>query len=191
MKLLLAATLALGLLSLPSERAAACSCAMFGPEEAAVAADVVFAGTVVDARPLGLGERLGPVAATVPMPVPFGQTLYAFAVDGVAKGTVGSQAEILAGGDGGSCGMSFGIDERWLVFATWDGSALVTNLCAGNMVLEAGAESPLPLTAPTDAEPVDAGISIPLPILAVLGVIGLVVAVSWLAFRRDSTAAAS
>ena len=189
MKLLLAATLALGLLSVPLERAAACSCAMFGPEEAAAAADVVFAGTVVDARPLGSGERVGPLAATAPVPLPFGQTMYAFAVDGVAKGEVGSQAEILAGGDGASCGMSFGVNERWLVFATWDGSGLTTNLCAGNIILEAGAPMPLPLRAPTDAASPDAGISIPLPILAMLGVIGLVAAISWLAFRREPRAA--
>lgn len=191
MKLLLAATLALGLLALPMQRAAACSCAMFGPEEAAAVSDVVFAGTVVDAQPTGFLDRSAPVAATVPMPLPAGQTIYTFAVDGVAKGTVADQADVLAGGDGASCGMSFGMNERWLVFGTWDGRALTTSLCAGNVMLEAGSEAPLPLTAPSDADPVDEGVAIPLPLLSLLGVIGLVLAVSWLAFRRGPNVTAS
>src|SRR5918996_4936983 len=70
MKLALAALVAIGLLALPIERAAACSCAMFGPEEAAASADVVFAGTVIDARDVALGDGPpGAVAATVPGPV--------------------------------------------------------------------------------------------------------------------------
>jgi hypothetical protein len=121
---------------------------------------------------------------------PFGQTIFTFAVDGVAKGDVSAQVEILAGGDGASCGMSFAVDERWLVFATWDGAMLSTSLCAGTMVLAEDAESPLELLAPTDA-PSQTDADIPLPAIAVLGIIGLVVAVSWLAFRRGPDTAAS
>jgi hypothetical protein len=187
MRLLLAAVAALGLFILPVQQVAACSCAMFSPEEAAATADVVFAGTVVGAREVGAVDlALRPVAATEPMPlpVPVGAVMYTFEVDGVAKGDVPSQIEILGGGDGASCGMSFGLDERWLVFATWDGATFGTSLCAGNLVLEAGAEAPLPLVAPTQVGSDDAGFSIPIPALAVLGVIAVVLGVSWLAFRR-------
>src|SRR5688500_9373483 len=184
MKLHAAAARALGLLAMPSERVAACSCAGFGPEEAAQAADAVFAGTVVGDRSAG-GEIGRPVAATVPFPEQFGQRMYTFAVDGVAKGDVASVVDGLAGGDGASCGMSFGMDERWLVFTTFDGAVHSTGLCAGNMPLEAGADAPLPLTAPTAAESDAEPAEVPLPALALLGVVALVLAVSWLAFRRD------
>ncbi|MGH2402137.1 MAG: hypothetical protein ACRDE6_05450 [Candidatus Limnocylindria bacterium] len=184
MKLLAAATLALGLLAMPAERVAACSCAGFGPEEAARAADAVFAGTVVADTPIGF-EMGRPVAATVPFPEQFGQRMYTFAVDGVAKGDVSSAVDVLAGGDGAMCGMTFGMDERWLVFTTFDGAVHSTGLCSGNMPLEAGADAPLPLTVPTAGivDPEPAGI--PLPALGLLGVVAVILAVSWLAFRRD------
>ena len=184
MRLLAAAALALGLLAMPAERVAACSCAGFGPEEAAQAADAVFAGTVVGDR--SAGADVGrPFAATVPFPDQFGQRMYTFAVDGVAKGDVASVVDVLAGGDGASCGMSFGMDERWLVFTTFDGAVHSTGLCSGNVPLEAGGDAPLPLTAPTVAESEEEPAGVPLPALALLGVVGLVLAVSWLAFRRD------
>lgn len=184
MKLLAAAAMAFGLLAMPVAQVAACSCAGFGPDEAARAADAVFAGTVVGDR--SVGADVGrPVAATVPFPEQFGQRMYTFAVDGVAKGDVASVVDVLAGGDGASCGMSFGMDERWLVFTTFDGAVHSTGLCSGNMPLEAGAEAPLPLTAPTAAENEPDSAGVPLPALALLGVLALVLAVSWLAFRRD------
>ncbi|HEX7197441.1 MAG TPA: hypothetical protein VF364_11490 [Candidatus Limnocylindria bacterium] len=184
MKLLAAAAMALGLLAMPVEQVAACSCAMFGPEEAAQAADAVFAGTVVGDR--SLGSDVGrPFAATVPFPEQFGQRMYTFSVDGVAKGDVPSVVDVLAGGDGASCGMTFGMDERWLIFTTFDGAVHTTGLCSGNTPLEAGADAPLPLTAPTEAGPDPEPAGIPLPALALLGVVAAVLAVSWLAFRRD------
>jgi hypothetical protein len=188
MRFLLAASLALALLALPGQQVAACSCAMMAPAEAAEFADAVFAGTVVEAREVGLHDGpLGAVAATVPVPAPFGQVVYTFAVDGVAKGDVGTQAEILGGGDGASCGMSFGLDERWLVFATWDGVMLTTSLCAGNTVLAVDEQPPLPLTAPADAPAEAAELEVPFPLIAVVAAIGVVVAASWLAFRRGPT----
>ena len=191
MKLLLAALFAIGLASLPVQQVAACSCAQSTPAQAAEFADAVFAGTVVDERPVGAHDvPLRAVAATKPMPAPFGQTLYTFDVDGVAKGPVGTRVEVLAGGDGAACGMTFAMNERWLIFTTWDGAVHSTGLCSGNVPLEEGAEAPLPLTAPTGG-PADSGFSgIPLTALALLGVIGVVAAVSWLAFRRGSTTAA-
>jgi hypothetical protein len=182
---MLGPALVLMVLLAPVEQVAACSCAGFGPEEAARAADAVFAGTVVADRPIG-AEPGRPFAATVPFPDQFGQRMYTFAVDGVAKGEVASAVDVLAGGDGASCGMSFGMDERWLVFTTFDGATHTTGLCSGNMPLEAGADSPLPLTAPEAIpEPASASVEVPLPAIALLAIVALVLAVSWVAFARD------
>lgn len=191
-KLLFAAVVAIGIATISVGQVAACSCAQSTPEQAAEFADAVFAGTVVNEQPLG--ADIGPVraiAATGPMPAPFGQTIYTFEVDGVAKGPVGLQIEVLSGGDGASCGMTFGLNERWLVFTTWDGAMHSTGLCSGNVTLEADGGAPLPLTAPTDGgtEPPLSGI--PVTGLVLIGIIAAVVVVSWVAFRRGSTASAS
>ena len=192
MKLLLAALFAIGLASVPLEQAAACSCAQSTPEQAAEFADAVFAGTVINAQVVGVETGpLGAMAATRPAPAELGQTIYTFDVDGVAKGPVGTQVDVLGGGDGASCGMSFGLNERWLVFTTWDGAMHSTGLCSGNVPLEAGGEAPLPLTAPTGGDPEPAPSGVPVAVLILIGIVGAVVGVSWLAFRRGSTAAAS
>jgi hypothetical protein len=190
MKPLLALLFAVGLAGLPVQQVAACSCAQATAAQAAEFADAVFAGTAVEDRPLGADSGpVGAIAATKPLPAPFGQTLYTFDVDGVAKGPVGGRIEVLAGGDSASCGMSFAVDERWLVFTTWDGATYSTGLCSGNVLLEAGAEAPLPLTPPTGGDS-DAGLAgIPVTALALLGVIAFVAGVSWFAFRRGSATA--
>ena len=188
MRVLLGVVFAIGLANLPVEQVAACSCAAFSPEEAMRAADTVFSGTVVNASPVGVDDGFShAIAATTGFPQPpLGGTIFTFAVDGVAKGPVGTHADVLAGDDSAACGMSFGLNERWLVFTTWDGSVHRTGLCSGNVPLEPGAEPPFPLVlippAGGDAEP--RGLVVPVPLLALLGVTGLVLAVSWLAFRR-------
>jgi len=189
MKLLLAALFAIFFASVPLEQVAACSCAQSTPEQAAEFADAVFAGTVVNSQPIGAESGpVGAMAATVPAPALPGQTIYTFEVDGVAKGPIGAKVDVLAGGDGASCGMSFGLNERWLVFTTWDGAMHSTGLCSGNLILEKGADAPLPLTAPTESSPEPEGLGIPNVILGLIGIVGVVAAVSWLAFRRGSTA---
>ena len=192
MKLLLAALFAIGLASLPTQQVAACSCMQGTPQEAAGRADAVFAGTVVNQQPVGVETGpVGAVAATLPAPAPFGQVVYTFAVDGVAKGDVGTRVDVLAGGDGASCGMSFASNERWLIFTTWDGAIHSTGLCSGNVLLEKGIEAPLPLTAPTGDDAGSGLPEIPVTVLALLGVLGAVALVSWLAFRRGSGSAVS
>jgi len=192
MKLLVAALFAIGLASLPVQRVAACDCAQSTPEQAAELADAVFAGTVVNQQPIGAdGGPVGAMAATVPAPAPLGQVLYTFEVDGVAKGPVGAAVEVLSGGDGASCGMSFGLNERWLIFTTWDGAMHSTGLCSGNITLEKGVEPPLPLTAPTGGEGEPEAPAVPIAILLLIGVIGAVLAVSWFAFRREANPPAS
>jgi len=186
MKLLIALVLATGLASLPVRQAAACSCARFGPQEAAASADAVFAGTVVDREVVGFETGpLGATAATAPVPAPFGQVLFTFEVDGVAKGDVGSLAQVLTSGDDGMCGTSFGNGERWLVFTTWDGDVHRSGLCSGNILLGRDGEAPLPLTAPSDDGPPLTSGTVPWGMIALLGVIGLVIVTSWLAFRRE------
>ena len=49
-----------------------------------------------------------------------------------------------------SCGVSFGLSERWLVFTTWDGACTATGLLRQSQP-EKGTEAPLPLTAPPRA----------------------------------------
>jgi hypothetical protein len=192
MKLLIAALVAIGLASVPVGQAAACSCAQSTPEQAAEFADAVFAGTVIDSQLLGADTGpLGAMAATRPAPAELGQTIYTFEVDGVAKGPVGTQVDVLGGGDGASCGMSFGLNERWLVFTTWDGAMHSTGLCSGNVPLEAGGEAPLPLTAPAGADPAPEPAGIPVALLVLIGIVGAVLGISWLAFRRGPNAAAS
>lgn len=186
MRFLLAAIFAIGLAGMSAGRVAACSCMPLGASEAAAAADAAFAGTVVDEMPVGIETGpVGAMAATVPGQMPLAQVVYTFAVDGVAKGEVPARVEVLAGGDGASCGMIFGIDERWLVFTHWDGATHSTGLCSGNVALEPGADAPLPLMAPAELteEPVPA--SIPMPVLVVLGSVLALLAVSVFAFRRE------
>ena len=99
MKLLLAALFAIGLASVPFAQASACSCAGSTPEEAAEFADAAFAGTVINSQPVGAETGpVGAMAATVPEPMPIGQTIYTFEVDGVAKGPIGATVDVLSGG---------------------------------------------------------------------------------------------
>jgi hypothetical protein len=187
MRYLVALVAAFALVALPIEHVAACSCAQTTVEDAAAMADAVFAGTVVDERKVGRDDGpLRAVAATAPMPGPVGQVIYTFKVDGVAKGDLGPQLELLGGGDGGSCGMSFGLGERWLVFASWDGAVHTTSLCAGNLMLAPDEAPPLPLAAPgADATPSDAPMQIPWTALGLLAAIAIVLLASWLAFRSE------
>jgi len=184
---LLALVAAFALVALPVEQVAACSCAQTTVKDAAAMADAVFAGTVVDERNVGRGDGpLRAVAATAPMPGLVGQVMYTFKVDGVAKGDVGAQLELLGGGDGASCGMSFAVGERWLVFASWDGAVHTTSLCAGNLLLAPDEAPPLPMTAP-DAEviPPDAPMEIPWTALGLLAAIAIVLVASVIAFRSE------
>lgn len=184
MKLLLAVAMAIGLACLPVRQAHACSCMQLSMEEAAALADAVFTGTVVDEQPVGL-DPVGALAATAPMPGAMGQVVYTFKVDGVAKGNVADQAQVLGGGDGASCGMSFGMAERWLVFGTWDGAIHSTTLCSGNVPLGLDEAPPLPMSAPIAGE-LDQPVEIPWTAVAVLVAVAAVVGVSAFAFRRSS-----
>lgn len=183
MKLLIALAMAIGLASLPAQQALACSCMATTIEESAAVADAVFAGTVVGQEPVGL-DPVGALAATAPVPGGMGQVVYTFAVDGVAKGDVAADVQILSSGDGASCGMNFGIGERWLVFAMWDGAVHTTSLCSGNVMLGADEDPPLALSAPIAGE-AEVPIEIPWQAVAILVALATVGGASFLAFRRS------
>jgi hypothetical protein len=184
MKLLLALAMAIGLASLPVQQAFACSCLEMPIEEAAAQADAVFTGTVVDQQAVGL-EPVGALAATKPMPGEVGQVVFTFAVDGVAKGEVAEQAQVVSSSDGASCGMSFGMAERWLVFTMWDGAIHSTGLCSGNMPLGADEDPPLPMSAPIEGD-IEQPMEIPWTAVAVLVAVALLAGVSAFAFLRTS-----
>lgn len=160
-------------LVMPGSHVAACSCAGSTPEVAATFADAVFTGTAIASQDV-------PAAPGSPT------TIFTFAVDGVAKGRVGARVPVLAGGFDASCGISFDGDQRWLVFASYDGAMLTTGLCSGNLPLAAGEEPPLPIAPPADITPPEgAPLSVPAPLLVALGALALVAAASLVAFRRS------
>ena len=153
-RLLLAAGLALGLSTVPIATVQACSCAMPGsPAETAAAADLAFIGTVVDTAPAPAeAEGVG------------GMVRYAFEVERASAATDAVVEVRAIGGDGGaSCGIEFGLGERWFVAADGDAGTLQTNLCSGNLVADGMAEAELErladalpvVPAPEDASPVE------------------------------------
>ncbi|MEO5986294.1 MAG: hypothetical protein ABIW50_05765 [Candidatus Limnocylindria bacterium] len=178
MRVLLSAALVLGLSIAPLERVAACSCIQSTPAEAAGFADAAFAGTVL------AQNNIGAEPAGIGLPPAFGPTtVYTFAVDGVAKGAVGTRIDVLAGGDGAGCGMSFDAEHRWLVFTSIADGVHTSGLCSGNVILEPGVASPLELAAPAVADGRDDN-GLPVPAAVILGTLALVIVASWLAFRR-------
>ncbi len=178
MRIVYAALLALGAALLPAQQVAACSCAHAAPAEAAAWSDAVFAGTVIE-------ERAQDGEAVIGAP-PGGQVagvVYTFAVDGVAKGNVGERVEVATSGNDGMCGIAFERDLRWLVFTTLDGGVHHSGLCSGNLVLEAGQPVPFELVEPLAAADSDES-ELPVPVAVVGASLILVLAASWLAFRR-------
>lgn len=207
MRFVAAWLVALGASAIPLVQVAACSCMEMPPGEAAAMADVAFTGTVVAeepmAGPMGMeearaipvavgavpvgGGAVGAVAVTTEFdPAVTGgwSTMYTFEVDGVAKGDVGAEALVVAGGDGAGCGMSFSLGDRWLVFATQEGDALTTHLCAGNVPLADGEEPPLAVSAPGEGPAQEEGSGIPIGLLGPLAAVIAVAGVSAYAFWR-------
>jgi hypothetical protein len=167
--------------TVPVSRVAACSCAGFGePKEVVAAHDVTCIGTVVDSVP-GARDEFGEAV------------LYAFDVDRASAPT-DALLVVRAGVSGASCGITFGMGERWLVSAHRQGAELETGLCSNNQFAGdipaddmAAFRQLLPNLAPEPAEtatetsPSDA--SIPLAAgVAALAVLALA-AISMLAFR--------
>jgi hypothetical protein len=178
-----AMALVAGISAVPTATVMACDCARTAPDEAASAADAVFTGAAIAASE---GAGAAP-ALREPVPMPMSQVVYTFAVDGVAKGDVGAETQVLAGGDQAACGMTFAMNERWLIFATAEGGMLTTHLCSGNMALGPGEEPPIPVTAPTASAATQSDGGVPvgvlLPVAAVLGLAGVSAFLFWRADR--------
>jgi hypothetical protein len=179
-RLLGAIALVLAVSAVPVARAAACDCQQLTPEESASFADVVFTGAAV-------AEAPAPMPALREGELPQGQAFYTFAVDGVHKGEIAEQTQVLAGGDQGACGMTFAMNERWLIFAAAGEGVLSTHLCAGNVALEPGQEPPLPVTAPTASGSGGSGTGVPVgvlvPVAAIVALAGVSAFLFWRADR--------
>ncbi len=176
LRLLAAIAILIGISAVPIAQVAACSCMPMTPGEAAAAAEVVFTGLPVSEEP----GNANPQAV-----------LYTFQVDGVAKGDVGTTVSLVAGGDSAVCGVTFALNERWLVFATTQDGALTTSLCAGNLPLRPDEEPPVTVRPPTAGDPADAAggsgvpIGVILPIAAVVALAGASALLFWRADRRQ------
>ena len=179
LRLLAAIAIVLAVSAVPIAQVAACSCMPMVPGEAAAMADAAFTGTVVAEQPMAGDDPLAPA--------PMGQILYTFAVDGIAKGELGAQATVLAGGDSAGCGMSFAMNERWLIFASAQDGQLATGLCSANVPLAADEEPPISVSPPTPGAADDGGGGVPLgivvPGVAVTALLGVAAFLFWRADR--------
>jgi hypothetical protein len=165
--------------AVPLATVSACSCAMSELPEAIRTADLAVVATSVAVEPRGKGE-IGDRLATT------------WAVERSRDPLDAGQISIESWADSGAnCGMSFGLEERWLVLAyAGDGGILETNGCMQNRRLdgsdpEAEALIAEALTETPSMAPAEAGIDVPIPILVIGGAVVLLGAVSALAFRRS------
>ena len=177
---LMAALVAGALSAVPVSTALACSCMQATIPQSMEFADIAFIGTTkaVEAPPPGeVVNTADPIN-------------YAFAVDSIYKGDV-IDAEIVASSamDGASCGTSFGIEERWLVFANVQDGEIWTGLCSGNVLLadEATETATLaelgePVAEPQPAAAEAEGFEVPLALVVAVAAGVVVLGVSAWAF---------
>ena len=116
-------------LVLPGTAAQACSCAMVSEEDVFSGIDAVFLGTIQSR------ERAHQRWSGNAIPIG-GRVTYTVDVDRVFKGHVKTPVQIVAGGDGASCGISFHSHEPILFYAYEikprggrDAPTLATNSC--------------------------------------------------------------
>jgi hypothetical protein len=121
----------------PIARVYACSCMALLPGQALANADVAFVGVVRQVT----DSMEGPIYSSGD-PVS-----YTFAVEEVLKGSAGGELVVTSTRDGASCGMAFGLAERWRIYAhAKESGGLGTGICSGN---ELRAEAvPIPAQEP-------------------------------------------
>lgn len=175
---LLAAVLAFGLAAAPIERAAACDCALVGVGEAVGEADVAFVGRLVEHVPGGDNFGLPPLDE------------WHWSVERSRDAGLETFVTVRAAvNDGANCGVSFGIDERWLVVASVHDGVLQTNGCTPNRRVDGPAdaetEAVVKLFVEVGEESAASTPSVPGPLLVVVGAASLVGVVALVAFRRD------
>lgn len=181
LRLLPAALLAIGVSIIPLATVSACSCADMADLGDAIAdAEVAIVGTVASVERTGNGELGEGLLTTWSL---------ASSRDPVPSSTLAIHS---TKDDGANCGMSFGIDERWMVLAYRGERGLETNGCMMNRRLDGTdaevealiAEAMSPVTVAADPE--GGPPQIPLPLVGLGAAAVLIGLVSLLAFRRAS-----
>lgn len=151
----------------PIARVYACSCIQMTPELALANANVAFVGVVTNIADPNAGDPI--ISSGDPV-------FYTFAVEEPLKGATGSDLVVSSARDGASCGMTFGLAQRWRIYAYADGSgSLATGICSGNELLAEG----VPIPAPEPTPP-------PLGIFIAGGAVLAVLGVSAWAFTRPN-----
>jgi hypothetical protein len=179
---LMAALVAGALSAVPVSTALACSCMQATIPQSMEFADIAFIGTTKAVEAPAPGDVVNTAD-----PIH-----YAFAIDRIYKGDV-IDAEIVASSamDGASCGTSFGIDERWLVFANVTDGEIWTGLCSGNVLLAdeetetatvAELGEPVAEPEPAAAEAEAEGFEVPLALVVAIAAGVMVLGVSAWAF---------
>lgn len=121
---LVAAALAVAMLSAPVVSVRACSCMEFTLEGAIAAADIAFVGVLTDPK---AAPELGG----------FEPITWRFEMERANRAVNGSIIEVSAPvNDGANCGVGFGVDERWLVMASRSDGVLNSSDCAGNVPID-------------------------------------------------------
>ena len=151
----------------PIARVYACSCMALNPGQALANAEMAFVGVVSQLTDY---TQEGPFFGS-------GDTVsYTFAVEEVLKGSAGGELVVTSTRDGASCGMTFGLAERWRIYAhARESGGLGTGICSGNELL---AEA-VPIPAP---EPASLGV-----LLAAGTVVAAFAVFTW-AFVREARA---
>jgi hypothetical protein len=178
MKALLGTLLAVGLVVVPLERAAACDCALIELPDAIGDADVAFVGTLVTHVPGGDNFGFAPLDE------------WHWSVE--RSRDAGSDATITinaAADDGANCGVTFATGERWLVIASIQQGLLQTSGCHPNQRMDGSAPEAEALVTELLAHEIGSAESgapdLPMPMLLALGAVVVVGAVGLAAFRRS------
>jgi hypothetical protein len=128
-------------LNLGAQSAYACSCVGGDAKEKLERSSVVFAGKVTE---IGSRTISGEVGRLLP---------YTFEVDRAWKGVTTKSISILGyDGESASCGISFQMNEAYLIYSSQDEEGkLTTSLCNGNVLLS-DADEDLKLLGPAVVE---------------------------------------
>lgn len=128
--------LALGVLAVPIARVAACDCAMTPVAEAVRSADVAFVGTLSGAG----GDGAIPAAEGKGFARPVaigGEIVWTWEVELARDADTPATVSVAAWqDDGANCGVSFGMNQRWLIVANVEEGTLRTNGCQPNRVVD-------------------------------------------------------
>ncbi|MGI8998443.1 MAG: hypothetical protein ACR2GO_01885 [Candidatus Limnocylindria bacterium] len=169
-------------MALPA-RVSACSCMQQTLADAVRGAHVAFVGTLVGTdQPIPAAMQPGA-----------DEIVWAFDVERSRDALGTAVVELAAWPDNGAnCGVSFGIGERWLVIAHESEGRLSSSSCAMNQRMDGidptmadeveGMLTVLPVAEP--AESTAQPFALTLPVVAIIGALAVLLAVSGVAFLR-------